>query len=143
MMLWNTVSTMTSECFLVRSETRETSSTSSAFVMLPVDMRKALCDTSATRPSPGTAGTRTRGTGYSLPLIAEVIAQRRRRAARLAGVGLPVRPVLVALEGPDAEADLALGRAQLDDLHLVGLVHLEVDLLAAVRVVELRHVNQP
>src|ERR1700752_3718951 len=35
MMLLNTVSTMTSECFLVRSETRETSSTSSAFVMLP------------------------------------------------------------------------------------------------------------
>src|ERR1051326_3832445 len=36
MMLLNTVSTMTSECFLVRSETRDTSSTSSAFVMLPV-----------------------------------------------------------------------------------------------------------
>src|SRR5262249_45294389 len=35
MMLLNTVSTMTSECFLVRSDTRETSSTSSAFVMLP------------------------------------------------------------------------------------------------------------
>src|SRR4051812_13003343 len=35
MMLLNTVSTMTSECFLVRSETRETSSTNSAFVMLP------------------------------------------------------------------------------------------------------------
>src|SRR6185369_3513058 len=35
MMLRNTVSTMTSECFLVRSETRETSSTSSALVMLP------------------------------------------------------------------------------------------------------------
>src|SRR5215211_4856071 len=34
-MLRNTVSTMTSECFFVRSETRETSSTSSAFVMLP------------------------------------------------------------------------------------------------------------
>src|SRR5580704_2527538 len=35
MMLLNTVSTMISECFLVRSETRETSSTSSALVMLP------------------------------------------------------------------------------------------------------------
>src|SRR5262249_29161657 len=35
MMLLNTVSTMTSECFFVRSETRETSSTSSALVMLP------------------------------------------------------------------------------------------------------------
>ena len=54
MMLWNTVSTMTSECFLVRSETRETSSTSSAFVMLPVDMKKALCDTPAVAPEPGT-----------------------------------------------------------------------------------------
>src|SRR5204862_7886713 len=36
MMLRNTVSTMTSECFFVRSETRDTSSTSSAFVMLPL-----------------------------------------------------------------------------------------------------------
>ena len=35
MMLLKTVSTMTSECFLVKSETRETSSTSSALVMLP------------------------------------------------------------------------------------------------------------
>src|SRR5439155_7975280 len=35
MMLRNTVSTITSECFLVRSDTRETSSTSSALVMLP------------------------------------------------------------------------------------------------------------
>src|SRR6267142_3282993 len=35
MMLLNTVSTMTSECFLVRSDTRDTSSTSSALVMLP------------------------------------------------------------------------------------------------------------
>ena len=34
--LQHTVSTITSECFLVRSDTRETSSTSSAFVMLPV-----------------------------------------------------------------------------------------------------------
>src|SRR5262249_34317993 len=34
--LLNTVSTMTSECFFVRSETRETSSTSSALVMLPL-----------------------------------------------------------------------------------------------------------
>src|SRR4051812_23337385 len=38
MMLLKTVSTMTSECFFVRSETRETSSTSSAFVMLPLVM---------------------------------------------------------------------------------------------------------
>src|SRR5262245_56839743 len=36
MMLLNTVSTITSECFFVRSDTRETSSTSSAFVMLPL-----------------------------------------------------------------------------------------------------------
>src|SRR5687768_1956130 len=38
MMLLNTVSTMTSECFFVRSDTRDTSSTSSALVMLPVFM---------------------------------------------------------------------------------------------------------
>src|SRR4051795_4604531 len=36
MMLRKTVSTITSECFFVRSETRDTSSTSSAFVMLPL-----------------------------------------------------------------------------------------------------------
>ena len=36
MMLRNTVSTMTSECFLVRSATRETSSTTAALVMLPL-----------------------------------------------------------------------------------------------------------
>src|SRR4029079_15863836 len=78
-----------------------------------------------------------------ISLIAKVIAQRRGRTARLAAVGLPVAPVLVALQRADAEADLALRRAQLDDLHLIGLVHFEVDLLAAVRVVELRHVNQP
>ena len=35
MMLLKTVSTITSECFFVRSETRETSSTSSAFVIVP------------------------------------------------------------------------------------------------------------
>src|SRR6476659_5520204 len=35
MMLLKTVSTITSECFFVRSETRDTSSTSSALVMLP------------------------------------------------------------------------------------------------------------
>src|SRR5688500_9751943 len=43
MMLLNTVSTMTSECFLVRSETRETSSTSSAFVMLPLVIGSFAC----------------------------------------------------------------------------------------------------
>src|SRR5258706_12061666 len=38
MMLRKTVSTMTSECFFVKSETRDTSSTSSALVMLPLVM---------------------------------------------------------------------------------------------------------
>ena len=42
MMLLNTVSTMTSECFLVRSETCETSSTSSALVMLPPGVTASL-----------------------------------------------------------------------------------------------------
>src|SRR6185437_8112562 len=46
MMLRNTVSTITSECFFVRSDTRETSSTSSALVMLPVFIVSPLftCD---------------------------------------------------------------------------------------------------
>ena len=33
-------------------------------------------------------------------------------------------------------------RTELDDLHLVGVAHLQVDLLAAVRIVELGDVNQ-
>src|SRR6185295_20238287 len=57
-------------------------------------------------------------------------------------VFLPVGAVLVGLERTYAQADLPLLRAQLDDLHLVAVAHLEVDLLAPVRVVELGDVNQ-
>src|SRR3954466_8972030 len=81
MMLLNTVSTMTSECFFVRSETLETSSTSSAFVMLPlfsVDM------------------------GALLLLVLEVIAQRHFRTSGRLGVGLPVRAELLVLQRADA-----------------------------------------
>src|SRR3954466_9747246 len=81
MMLLKTVSTMTSECFFVKSETRETSSTSSAFVMLPlfsVDM------------------------GALLLLVLEVIAQRHFRTSGRLGVGLPVRAELLVLQRADA-----------------------------------------
>src|SRR5712691_2524841 len=120
MMLLNTVSTMTSECFFVRSDTRDTSSTSSALVMLPPGIFKLL--------------------SLSVP---EVIAQRRRPGAFALRVRLKVRTIVVRLERADAQADLPLLRAQLDDLHLVVAAHFEVDLLAAVRVVELRYVNEP
>src|SRR5688572_5585293 len=136
MMLLNTVSTMTSECFLVRSDTRETSSTSSAFVMLPPVMMLLV-------------GLRAQGSGLRRGLrlpVAEVIAQRGRAGAFAFLVRFPVSPELVALQRPDAQADLPLLRAQLDDLHLVVVANLQIDLLAAardrVRVVELRHVNQ-
>src|SRR4051794_10267379 len=90
MMLLNTVSTMTSECFFVRSETRETSSTSSAFVMLPV-FRVVIV-------SPSRDPT-------SLLLVLEVIAQRHFRASGRLGVGLPVGAELLVLQGADAQAD--------------------------------------
>src|ERR1043165_9671986 len=95
MMVLKTVSTMTSECFFVRSDTRETSSTSSAFVMLPlfiVDM------------------------GALLLLVLEVIAQRHFRTSGRLGVGLPFRAELIVLQRTDAQADLPLGRDQLEDL---------------------------
>src|SRR3954451_25060267 len=106
MMLLKTVSTMTSECFFVRSETRETSSTSSAFVMLPVFMD-------------GTLG---------LLLVFEVIPQRHFGPSGCFRVGFPVRAELLVLQRADAQADLPFARNQLDDLHLVRLAHLEIQL---------------
>src|SRR5262249_20571892 len=50
MMLWKTVSTMTSECFFVRSETLDTSSTSSAFVIRQVSQRQTS-DPASTDPA--------------------------------------------------------------------------------------------
>src|SRR4051812_28420216 len=110
MMLLNTVSTMTSECFLVRSETRDTSSTSSAFVMLPAPVFMWLL------------------------AVPEMIPERRAAGALPFGRVVPIGLVIVRLKRPDAQADLALLRAQLDDLHLVVFAHLEIDLLGAVRV---------
>src|SRR5689334_21358665 len=150
MMLLNTVSTMTSECFFVRSETRETSSTSSAFVMLPAPLPlplplpivTAYSLTKAEGPLPCGPGPQP----FGLP-VSKVIAERRRPRAFTLLVRLPVAAELVVLHRADAQANLALLRAQLDDLHLVGGAHFQIDLLAAlrraVRVVELGHVNQP
>src|SRR5688572_2316971 len=101
MMLLNTVSTMTSECFLVRSETRDTSSTSSAFVMLPAPVF----------------------TRCSLA-VPEMIAERRRPRPFAFRVGLEVGAIVVRLQRADAQPDLPLLRAQLDDLHLVAVPHL-------------------
>src|SRR5687768_7521518 len=144
MMLLKTVSTMTSECFLVRSETRETSSTSSAFVMLPAPL--PMLTLLAPRPIP-----------YNLPAtasaVAKVIPERCGPGAFALAILLVVGAELVALERANAQADLPLLRAQLDDLHLVGVAHLQIDLLAralgatalsdSVRIVELRDVNEP
>src|SRR5687768_7312554 len=134
MMLLNTVSTMTSECFFVRSETRETSSTSSALVMLPAPLPFPLPIVTACSFAKG------------LP-ISEVIAQRRRAGALVLLVRLPVATELIVLHRADAQPDLPLLRTQLDDLHLVGAADFQRDLLAAlrraVRIVELRHVNEP
>src|SRR4051794_40199156 len=97
MMLLNTVSTMTSECFLVRSETRETSSTSSALVMLPPGVFKQLL-LEETLPVP------------------EVISESRRASAgALARVRLPIRAVVLVLQSSDAQTNLPLLRTQLDD----------------------------
>src|SRR5580765_8528561 len=101
MMLRNTVSTITSECFLVRSETRETSSTSSAFVMLPPSAADASCSST--------------GSSSGVPLLIlrlEVIAQGRLAATRLARVLLPVGPEFIGLERTDAQADFPFRRHQ-------------------------------
>src|SRR5439155_8547922 len=79
MTLRNTVSTITSECFLVRSDTRETSSTSSAFVMLPLVMV----------PLPS-----------CLP-VPEVIAESRRAVAGGLLIRLPVGTELVRFQRAD------------------------------------------
>src|SRR5882672_7424015 len=118
MMLLNTVSTMTSECFLVRSDTRETSSTSSALVMLPLFISS---------PQP--------------LVLLEVIAERRAAVAGAFLILFPVRAELVGLERANREPDLPLRRRELDDLHLVVLTDGELDLFL-VAVVELRHVNE-
>src|SRR5262245_60591853 len=125
MMLLKAVSTITSECFFVRSETRETSSTSSAFVMLPLVIAVPLSS--------------------GLP-VSEMFTKRRGAVARALLIRLPVGAELVGLERANREADLPLGRRQLDDLHRIGLTDGEIDLLRRLamlmRLVELRDVDQ-
>src|SRR3954468_5215523 len=130
MMLLKSVSTMTSECFFVRSETRDTSSTSSAFVMLPVFITRSLWSLAVSG---------------QLLLVLEVIAQRHFRPSGRLGIRFPVGAELLVLQRADAQADLPLGRDQLDDLHLVALTHLQIQLAVLAllrRVVELRDVDQ-
>src|ERR1051326_773715 len=118
MMLLKTVSTMTSECFFVRSETRETSSTSSAFVMLPLVIFP-----------PGALA------------IPEVIAECRGAVAGRLLILLPVRAELVRLQRADRQADLPLGRRELDDLHRIGLADVQLHFFL-LRIVELADVDQ-
>src|SRR5688572_5809056 len=154
MMLLNTVSTMTSECFFVRSETRETSSTSSAFVMLPAPLPMVTALLLRRPQGPGVRAQRLRPSPALSPeprflgplSVPKVIAERRRAGAFALLIRVPVGAELLALERADAQPDLPFLGAQLDDLHLVVLAHPEIDLLAAARrlgVVELRDVNQP
>src|SRR6266581_3226553 len=75
--------------------------------------------------------------------ISEMVSKGDRARALAFRVRLPVRAVIVRLERANAQTDLPLLRTQLDDLHLVVVAHLQIDLLAAVRVIELRHMNQP
>src|SRR3954467_8819206 len=130
MMVFFTVSTMNSACFFVRSETRDTSSTSSAFVMLPVFITRSLWSLAVSG---------------QLLLVLEVIAQRHFRPSGRLGIGFPVGAELLVLQRADAQADLPLGRDQLDDLHLVALTHLQIQLAVLAllrRFVEFRDVDQ-
>src|SRR4051812_46419307 len=91
-------------------------------------------------PSAGPAG------AFLVLLVLEVIAQGDFRTTGRLRIRFPVRAELVVLERPDAEPDLPLRRNELDDLHLVGLAHRELELpvlARLLRVVELRHVDQP
>src|SRR4029079_12508271 len=144
MMLLKTVSTMTSECFFVRSETRETSSTSSAFVMLPVFM-VAPAGRSRQLPAAVTScrypGQLATGDWALSLLVLEMILESDLRPPRGFRVRLPVGAELVVLQRADAEHDLQTRRNHLDDLHLVGLAHLQIQLAVLVllrRLVELR-----
>src|SRR6187399_1768227 len=113
MMLLKTVSTMTSECFFVRSETRDTSSTNSALV---IGVPRASFE------------------------VLEVVAQRDFRTARHLGVGFPVGAEFRILQRADAQPDLPLFRHEPDDLHLVRLTRPQFQLLPALRRVEFGHV---
>src|SRR5581483_10953539 len=147
MIALNTVSTMTSECFFVKSDTRDTSSTSSALVMLPPVM---VAPSQLARLRPRAARGRRlarvlrRASTAPSPVL-EVVPQRRAAGACVLLISLPVGAELVGLERANRQPDLPLGRGELDDPHRIGLADLELDLLLAasrVRIVELRHVDQ-
>src|SRR5581483_7005286 len=138
MMLLNTVSTITSECFFVRSDTRETSSTSSAFVMLPLVIA-APCRGNYRRSG---SGHRAR-TPPRISPIPEMVAERGRPVAGALLVLLPVGAELVRLERADRQTDLPFRRRQLDDLHRIGFADRQLHLVLARRVVELRDVDEP
>src|SRR5439155_3171551 len=117
-----TVSTITSECFLIRSDTRATSSTTSAFVMLPLVM-------------------------FPSSPVSKMLAERRRAVAGALLIRLPVGAEFIRLERANRQPDLPFGRRELDDLHRVRLADGEIDLLGRLalllRFVELRHVDEP
>src|SRR5688572_6645156 len=117
MMLLKTVSTMTSECFFVRSETRDTSSTSSALVMLPPGVftvaphRLARLRHLKVRLRLASAVSSPRASRGLAHL--EVITERGTAGAFALPVFLVVGAILVGLERTNAQADLPLLRAQL------------------------------
>src|SRR5687768_4165303 len=151
MMLWKTVSTMTSECFFVRSETRETSSTSSALVIRVIsgtgDQGSGIRERGQGRQGAGlmAAGWSLGETGprapipdpFTLFIELKVLAERGPAFALRRRVVRPVRPEFGRLERADAQPDLAIGRAQLDDLHRRRLPDFEVQLLCTFGIVEL------
>ena len=71
-----------------------------------------------------------------------MIAQRRAALALRLRERLVVGSVVGVGQCTNTEADFPLRRAELDDLHLVALLDFQIDLLAALRIVELTHVNQ-
>src|SRR5579864_2257214 len=101
MMLRKTVSTMTSECFFVRSETRETSSTSSALVMLPLVIHLLLVAGGWRLASGGRIVRATSHEPSVISPIPKVIPERRAPIAGVLLIFLPVGAELVRLQRPD------------------------------------------
>src|SRR5256885_98906 len=127
MMLRDTVSPITSGCFFVRSDTLDTSSTSSALVMLPLVMVRS-------------------SDPFALSAISKVIPERRRAGPFAFLIRFPIGAEFVRLERANRQTDLPLRRCELDDLHRIALAHGELDLAflaRVVRIVELGHVNEP
>src|SRR5262245_25483544 len=138
----NTASTMTSECLRVSSDTLETVSTSSAFVIGPSSGLAARPQARPQPPSqvkfararPGPERARTAGE-MLLRLLRLARARRAQRLAHGRGrggrggrrtVAVEVALDLVLADGLDGQADLLLALVDLDDLHGVALAGLEV-----------------